>query len=250
MVENIQAGSGKVKLHPKYLCHVKVDQIPLKEPYENNESQQVHSCQKETDKMDFTQILLNIQKKVMATPRKLPAAQIVKHLKVCQDLASVNALLKYCEYWDNNGKSSLEPSKAMAMVMMRRILILLTTSPIRTHLTTKDWSQIQSSFDYIRSSLSEIVSPKISWQKSFIAVALKRTRRPKNDNCEIFEDLIDNAEDFYDLATVREFDYLKLFNAYIISRKVVFYTLIEIFFIIMFRASEIEIFVLLDLISH
>ena len=96
---------------------------------------------------DFREILVKIKRKVSCSPRKLPPLQIRQSLTACQDISSVNNLLKYSGYDED-----LSPSLTMSLIMLKRIIIILN-GPWR--LTDQDWIDIKNSFYHIRLKLDQ-----------------------------------------------------------------------------------------------
>ena len=126
---------------------------------------------------------MKIRRKVSCSPRKLPPLQIRQSLKACQDISSVNNLLKYSEYDDD-----FSPSLTMSLIMLKRIIIILN-GPWR--LTNRDWMDIKNSFCHIRLKLEETENPtKIKWQIVLIKVLLhKRSEKSRMDH-NLLEQLI------------------------------------------------------------
>ena len=132
---------------------------------------------------DFREILMKIKRKVSCSPRKLPPLQIRQSLTACQDISSVNNLLKYSEYDED-----LLPSLTMSLIMLKRIIIILN-APWR--LTEKDWIDIKNSFYHIRSKLEETKNPiKIKWQVLLIKVLLHKRSEKSRMNHNVLEQLI------------------------------------------------------------
>ena len=137
---------------------------------------------------DFRQILKKIKRNVSCSPRKLPPLQIRQSLTFCQDISSVNNLLKYSGYDD-----VLLPSLPMALIMLKRIIIILN-GPWR--LTEKDWIDIENSFYYIRLKLEESEKPtKIKWQIILIKVLLHERSKKSRMNHNVLEQFISTMKE-------------------------------------------------------
>ena len=126
---------------------------------------------------------MKIKRQVSCSPRKLPPLQIRQSLTACQDISSVNNLLKYSGYDDD-----LSPSLTMSLIMLKRIIIILN-GPWR--LTDKDWIDIKNSFYHIRLKLDQTENPiKIKWQIMLIKVLLHKRSEKSRMNHNVLEQLI------------------------------------------------------------
>ena len=131
---------------------------------------------------------MKIKRKVSCSPRKLPPLQIRQRLTACQDISSINNLLKYSGYDDD-----LSPSLSMSLIMLKRIIIILN-GPWR--LTEKDWLDIKNSFYHIRLKLEETENPiKIKWQIVLIKVLLHKRSEKSRMNHNVLEQLISSMKE-------------------------------------------------------
>lgn len=123
--------------------------------------------------MNYQQVFEKLQKKISTTPTKLPDAQIKWQLKQCKDLISINNLLRYCAY---QNEDSFIPSQAMAEVMTKRLLLLVKQSP---SLDKKGWLQIQNCVHYIR---GHVTRARGKWHITFVLITLENRLSSKEDS--------------------------------------------------------------------
>ena len=154
---------------------------------------------------DFREILMKIKRKVSCSPRKLPPLQIRQRLTACQDISSINNLLKYSGYDDD-----LSPSLSMSLIMLKRIIIIIN-GPWR--LTDQDWIDIKNSFYHIRLKLDQTENPtKIKWQILLIKVLLRERSKKSTMNHNVLKQLISTMKEGQ-IQVCCSFLHLKFFDS-------------------------------------
>ena len=150
---------------------------------------------------DFKQILLKIKRKISCLPQKLPPSQIRQQLKTCQNISSVNAILKYCNYDDEY----MKPSATMSLVILKRIIIIIN-GPWK--LTGQDWKQIKNSFEYIHKILNKSErTVEVKWQIALILVLVHSNGGDKSYHHT--DDMLDQLTNTYEnnLIQVSSYSY-------------------------------------------
>lgn len=129
-----------------------------------------------------------IRKRLSNTPTKLPNAQIKSQLKHCKTLISINNLLRYCAY---ENEDAFIPTQAMVDVMTKRLLSLLLSSAVSKK---QAWLlQIQNHVHYIKPHLT--TSSRGKWHLAFVLITLENRITFSKEDCDA-EDMMKSSQKF------------------------------------------------------